>query len=105
MNTIPYILLTITIFNELDNENSWIARCNELGTSTFGDSFDEVAREIQDLILLHLNSLEETGERLAFFKENSIEIRNDVIPEYVESKPVRLNEYSRRYAQPLLQPA
>ena len=38
----------------------WVGECQELGTSTFGDSFEEVETELIELVELHLNTLEGT---------------------------------------------
>ena len=67
-----YISLTVSFYWEKDG--LWTAECLELGTSTFGNSFEDVNEKISEAILLHLNTLEEVGERKRFFKENNIKI-------------------------------
>jgi predicted RNase H-like HicB family nuclease len=52
----------------------WTAYCEELGTATFGRSLPEADQRLKEAILLHLNTLEDVGERERFFKENNIEI-------------------------------
>jgi predicted RNase H-like HicB family nuclease len=64
-----YIVLTI-IFRKEDDV--WTARCEELGTSTFGETFDEAKESLKEAITLHLNTLEKVGERKRFFEENGI---------------------------------
>ena len=54
--------------------DQWVAECLELGTATFGDTLGEVQAEIKELIELHLNTLEQTGRRDAFFKEHKIKL-------------------------------
>lgn len=50
----------------------WVARCDELGTSTFGRSIREADEHLKEAILCHLNTLGDVGERERFFKENNI---------------------------------
>ena len=52
----------------------WTALCEELGTATFGRSLPEADQRLKEAILLHLNTLEDVGERERFFKDNHIEI-------------------------------
>ena len=67
-----YIALTISFQRE--KGDLWTAECLELGTSTFGNSFEDVNEKIDEAILLHLNTLEEVGERKRFFEEHNINI-------------------------------
>jgi predicted RNase H-like HicB family nuclease len=64
-----YIILTHTFKKE---GRRWLARCEELGTSVFGRSLPEADKLLDEAILLHLNTLEDVGERERFFKENNI---------------------------------
>ena len=64
-----YILLTVRFAREGDQ---WTAECQELGTAACGDTLEEAEGAIKDLIELHLNSLEELGERAAFFEKHGI---------------------------------
>lgn len=66
-----FIVLTIIFKFE---DDVWTAECKELGTATFGDTIQEAERDIQEAILLHLNTLEQVGERETFFREHGIEI-------------------------------
>ncbi len=59
-----------------ENEQ-WLGECDELGTATFADTIEEVQAELKAMILLHLNTLEETGERDRFFKERGIKIYSE----------------------------
>jgi predicted RNase H-like HicB family nuclease len=66
-----YLLLTCTY----QPEGKWItARCQELGTSTVGKTLDEAEDRLREAILLHLDTLEEVGERGRFFKEHGIRL-------------------------------
>jgi len=66
-----YISLTLEFHKE---KRQWVGTCQELGTSTFNRSFQEVNKRLDELVILHLNTLERTGERERFFKENNIKI-------------------------------
>lgn len=72
MGNYCYIRLT-SIFQKEEN-GTWTAECKELGTATFGDSFEDAEMKLQEAIELHLNTLEEIGERERFFTENKIKI-------------------------------
>jgi predicted RNase H-like HicB family nuclease len=95
-----HILLTVTFTEEKDK--TWIANCEELGTSTFGDSFEEVKEEINELIILHLNTLEKLGERKKFFKENGITLYTKHVPDDIKvTTPVRGNTFVNTFAHEL----
>lgn len=67
-----YVQLTV-IFQEED-DGRWTAECQELGTATFGHSLSDARMKIEEAIILHLNALEQVGERDRFFRENGIRI-------------------------------
>jgi len=95
-----FILLTIFFHKEEDGR--WTAECKELGTSTFGDSLEEARELISEAVCLHLNTLEEVGERSRFFKENNIRIFRKRPPKSIDvSSPVDPNVYISTQAQPL----
>jgi len=77
MKKAQYIKLTMLFHKE---GKQWVGICQELGTSTFGDTLDEVKNELAELIELHLNTLESLNERKRFFKEQGIEIFSKEIP-------------------------
>ena len=64
-----YVVLTFKFHRE---GKRWLGRCEELGTSTFGRSLPETERLLDEFVLLHLNTLEDVGERERFFKKNNI---------------------------------
>ena len=72
MKSLCYIRLTAIFIKEEDGR--WTAECKELGTGTFGDSFEDVKMQLEEAIELHLNTLEELGEREQFFQDNNIKI-------------------------------
>ena len=65
------IILTIILRQE---EGVWAAECKELGTATFGETFEEARENLKEAIEAHLNTLEDVGERERFFRENGIKV-------------------------------
>lgn len=70
-NNSSYIVLTVVFKFE---DDVWAAECKELGTATLGETIQEAESDIQEAILLHLNTLEQTGEQEAFFLEHGIRV-------------------------------
>jgi predicted RNase H-like HicB family nuclease len=69
-----YVVLTLE-FRKIDRR--WTAYCKELGTATFGRSLPEADERIKEAVLLHLNTLEDVGERERFFREHNIKLHRD----------------------------
>lgn len=67
-----YISLTFNIWEEA---GMFAAECVELGTATCGDTFEEARENLFDAIGLHLNVLEEEGERPPVFREKGIRVQ------------------------------
>ena len=67
-----YILLTFSITEE---DGQFAARCKELGTVSCGDTFEEARDNIADAVVLHVNTLEELGDRARVFRENKIRVK------------------------------
>ena len=70
MNSEGYVVLTYKFGRE---GRRWAAHCKELGTATSGRSLPEAERRLEELVGLHLNTLEDVGERERFFREHNIE--------------------------------
>ena len=66
-----YIVLTYRFQKE---GRRWLAHCDELGTAAFGRSLPEAKSRLEELVWLHLNTLEDTGERERFFREYNIQL-------------------------------
>ena len=47
----------------------WVGTCRELSTSTYGRNRHKVHDALKELVIEHLNLLEESGERGRFFDE------------------------------------
>lgn len=71
MKTRGFITVTYEYHKESDN---WVGICKETGTATSHKSRRELEKELNELVLLHLNCLEQLGERERFFKENNIKL-------------------------------
>ena len=69
-----YIVLTLKFQK---HGKRWTAYCEELGTATFGRSLPEADQRLKEAIFLHLQTLEDVGERKRFFKEHNIQIHHD----------------------------
>ena len=65
----PDYALPLTFDLERTGEQ-WTGTCLELGTSTFGDTFDEVKKELQESVTLQLNEVERLGFIAEFLEEN-----------------------------------
>ena len=76
----------LTLAYEFD-EGCWQAHCVELGTATYGDSYDEVRVAIKALVVDVLNTLEDANERASVFDREGIEIVP--IPEHVRQSLLR----------------
>ena len=64
-----YVDLTLKYVFE---EEQWVGVCLELSTSTFADTLQEVQNNLTQLVVEHLNLLEDAGERERFFEEHDI---------------------------------
>lgn len=85
-----YVILTIELFEE---EGQWVGYCRELGTSICADTMEQARDDINDAILLHLNTLEDVGERSRFFKNHGIKLHRGT-EEVTRCRPrVQLNKF------------
>ncbi len=78
--TVQYVKLTLRFFKE---EDQWIGECLETGISTYGDTIEEVQKELPDLIAMHFNAVEEMGDIGQYLKENQIKMVAAEIPDQV----------------------
>jgi predicted RNase H-like HicB family nuclease len=68
-NVERFVVLTVSIQQDGDK---WLARCIELGTSTFSNTFEGAREALDEAIELHLNTLEDVHECERFLKENGV---------------------------------
>jgi len=103
MNTTQgFVVLTLRFWQE---NRRWVGECVELGTSTYGRTLRQAHDELKELVLLHLNSLEQLGERERFFREHNIKFYTDSAPVEVQSTvPVDAEFYTHVHRFPLPAP-
>ena len=66
-----YIVLTLTVSKE---GKHYVSECAELGTASFGESFDEALANIIEATGEYLGAIERLGERKRIFGERGITI-------------------------------
>ncbi len=69
-----FVVLTCTFQRE---GQSVTAKCQELGTTAFGRNLNQAEKRLREAILLHLNTLEDVGERARFLREHKIKMYTD----------------------------
>jgi predicted RNase H-like HicB family nuclease len=74
VKTRGYVVLTLKFHKQ---GRRWTAYCEELGTATFGRSLPEADQRLKEAVLLHINALEDVGERERFFKEHDIKFYHE----------------------------
>ena len=58
-----------------EEDGTFVSYCRELGTSSCGDTVNEALENLGDAIKVHLNALEEVGERERFLRERNIPVQ------------------------------
>jgi predicted RNase H-like HicB family nuclease len=74
VKTRGYVVLTLKFQKK---GKRWTALCEELGTATFGRSLPEADQRLKEAVMLHINALEDVGERRRFFKEHNIQVYSE----------------------------
>ncbi len=100
MPTEGYITLTFQFQKE---GHRWVGICKQLGTSTYSSSLPEVEKQLGEAVSLHLNTLEDVGQRDRFFKEHGIVVhssrpKSDILKVDI---PSHKHIYIRPYIQKL----
>ena len=72
-----YVALTLSFEREGD---VWVGVCLELGTSTYADTLEACEGELRELVVEHIDVLEEIGERDRFFQEWGITLQDTPVP-------------------------
>ena len=94
-----YVVLTLTFKPE---DRRWVARCEELGTATFGRSLTEAEKRIKEAVLLHLNTLEDVGECTRFLMEHKVEFHRIKPRATIKiTKSVSTGTFIQPYIQPI----
>ena len=99
MSAHKYIYVTINIEEEGDQ---FVSMCPELGTASCGDTEQEALDNLREAITVHLNALEEVGERERLFQERNIEVL--YAESAVPSAPPVLQEQAACPSQHILVP-
>jgi hypothetical protein len=98
-----FVILTLRFWQE---DRRWVGECAELGTSTYGRTLRQAHDELKELVLLHLNSLEQVGEREHFFRKHNIKFYTDTTPTEVPYMvPVDAEFYTHVHRFPVSAPA
>ena len=66
-----YVALTLSFERE---DDQWVGECLELSTSAFSDSLEDCQAELRELVVAHLDVLEDVGERERSFEEWGIQV-------------------------------
>jgi hypothetical protein len=85
MTVQPFVILTLRFRQESPPRGRWLGECVELGTATYGRTLRQTHDELIELVSLHLDALEDIGERARFFEEHGIQLYTDSIPTAVTS--------------------
>lgn len=80
-----YIVLTLEFHKD---QRRWVGRCRELGTSTYAATLERTTAELEELIALHLDELEQAGERERFFARHGITLYLDEPSQVERTLPV-----------------
>jgi len=98
-----YVVLSFGFHKE---GQQWLGECIELGTATFGNELKEARERLEEAVLLHLDTLEEVGERERFFKEHGIKLyRNKSCIRSFTIKSSIKNEFIHPHIQQIPVPA
>ena len=99
MPIIGYVVLTLK-FHKVGRR--WTAYCEEFGTATFGRSLSEADKRLKEAVLLHLNTLEEVGERKRFFEEHNMELYHTKPKKDITvCVPLKESVFIQPYTQPI----
>src|SRR3989442_294007 len=84
-----FVILTLAFRQD---GRRWTGECLELGTATYGRTLKQVRNELAELVSLHLNALEDVGERDRFFREHGIRFYSDDVSPTEVAPHVPLDE-------------
>ena len=99
MAIVGYVVLTLQFRGE---GRRWTGYCKELGTATFGRSLTEAKSRLKEAVLLHVNTLEDVGERERFFQEHKIHYYHTKPKNEINiCAPVNQDIFFQPYVQPI----
>lgn len=100
MSAKGYIVLTYKFSRD---GKRWTAYCEELGTAAFGRSLPEAEKRLKEAVWLHLNTLEDVGERERFFREHGIKLHLIKPRDITVSIPANNKSFVQPHIYPLPQ--
>lgn len=86
-----FIILTLAFRKD---GRRWTGECLELGTATYGRTLQQTHDELAELVMLHLNTLEDVGECERFFDEHGIRFYTDEVPSSEVAPRIPLDDES-----------
>ena len=86
-------------------DEQWVSRCRELGTSSCGDTAEEALDNLSDAIDVHLGALEESGEINWVLRERNINIYLPPLDELYMNIPLGKIFKTYQHAVPVAAPA
>lgn len=94
-----YIIVTLKFWQE---KGRWVGSCLELSTGAVGETLEEAKTVLMELVELHLDGLEDIGERERFFKEHGIKFYRRKPTRRAEKIEMRIGEIAERQLVPVL---
>ncbi len=73
MGSVERWTVVLTCVAEKEGDQ-FVSYCEELGTSSCGDTIEEAFENIEEAVEVHLDALEEVGELGRVFRERAIEV-------------------------------
>jgi predicted RNase H-like HicB family nuclease len=94
--------IRVTVVFEQEKDGRWTAECRELGTATFGNTFEEAREFISEAIELHLDTLKKNGQTERFFKENGIRLIKEKPTQNIRiNVPINPNIFIKPFTYPV----
>jgi len=84
-----FVVVTLAFHRE---GKTWVGVCQELGTSTYGRTLSLASAELEDMVLLHLNALEQEGEQERFFEKHGIQFYATKPTEVTVQQPLPIDD-------------
>ena len=65
-----------------EEEGQWVGVCDELGTSAFADTMEQMKTELRDAVELQLNEMERIADIHDYLAHNQVAIQPVNLPEH-----------------------
>ena len=73
--------IELTLLYYFESEQ-WVGVCDEMGTSAFADTMEQMKTELRDAVELQLNEMERIADIQDYLAHNQIAIQPVNLPEY-----------------------